>query len=107
MTAILYGNLRVEIAGNAGARVQRLRSRPAVAELLAPRQPDAPPEPLILGRDREAADAFATIAAGRPAGFYAVCGYGKTTLLRHAGSPPAASTFERTGIVSGISYRIS
>src|SRR6266566_3671760 len=83
MTAILYGNLRVEIAGNAGARVQRLRSRPAVAELLAPRQPDAPPEPLILGRDREAADAFATIAAGRPAGFYAVCGYGKTTLLRH------------------------
>src|SRR5947207_2559973 len=35
------------------------------------------------GRDREAADAFATIAAGRPAGFYAACGYGKTTLLRY------------------------
>jgi len=37
----------------------------------------------MRGRDREAADAFATIAAGRPAGFYAVCGYGKTTLLRY------------------------
>ena len=25
MTAILYGNLRAEIVGNAGARVQRVR----------------------------------------------------------------------------------
>jgi flagellar biosynthesis/type III secretory pathway ATPase len=35
-----------------------------------------------LGREREAADAFATIAAGQPAGFHAGCRYGKTTLLR-------------------------
>ena len=83
MTAILYGNLRVEIVGNAGARVQRVPPRRAVAELLAHRQPDAPPEPLMLGRNREAADAFATIAVGRPAEFYAACGYGKTTLLRY------------------------
>src|SRR5207302_1119015 len=47
-----------------------------------PRQPDVPRKPLMLGRDREAADVFATIAAGRPAGIYAACGYGKTTLLR-------------------------
>ena len=37
----------------------------------------------MRGRAREAADVFATIAAGRPAGIYAACGYGKTTLLRH------------------------
>ena len=37
----------------------------------------------MLGRNREAADAFATIAVGRPAEFYAACGYGKTTLLRY------------------------
>jgi hypothetical protein len=83
MTAILYGNLRAEIVGNAGARIQRVRPRQAAADLLAPRQPDTPRRPLMLDRDREAADAFATIAAGRPAGFYAACGYGKTTLLRY------------------------
>lgn len=82
MTAILYGNLRAEIAGNAGARIQRVRPRQAAADLLRPRQPDPPRKPLMRGRDREAADAFATIAAGRPAGIYAACGYGKTTLLR-------------------------
>jgi len=83
MTAILYGNLRAEIVGDAGVRLQRVRSRRAAADLLRPRQLDAPRKPLMRGRDREAADAFATIAAGRPAGFYAACGYGKTTLLRY------------------------
>jgi hypothetical protein len=83
MTAILYGNLRAEIAGDAGVRLQRVRPRHAAADLLRPRQPDAPRKPLMRGRDREAADAFATIAAGQPAGFYAACGYGKTTLLRY------------------------
>ena len=82
MTAILYGNLRAEIAGHAGVRLQRVRPRQAAADLLRPRQPDAPRKPLMLGRDREAADVFATIAAGRPAGIYAACGYGKTTLLQ-------------------------
>ena len=82
MTAILYGNLRAEIVGNAGARIQRVRPRQAAADSLRPRQPDAPRRPLMLGRDREAADVFATIAAGRPAGIYAACGYGKTTLLQ-------------------------
>jgi hypothetical protein len=83
MTAILYGNLRAEIVGNAGARIQRVRPRQAATDPLALRQPDAPRKPLMLGRDRETADAFATIGAGRPAGFYAACGYGKTTLLRY------------------------
>ena len=35
----------------------------------------------MLGRERETADAFAAFQAGRPAGFHAACGYGKTTLL--------------------------
>jgi hypothetical protein len=83
MTAILHGNLRAEIAGHAGVRLQRVRSRRAAGDLLRPRQPDAPRKPLMRGGEREAADAFATIAAGQPAGFYAACGYGKTTLLRY------------------------
>src|SRR5262245_10715458 len=83
MTSILYGNLRAEIVGDAGARIQRARSGPAAAALLTPRSPDVPRKPLMRGRDREVADAFATIAAGQAAGFYAACGYGKTTLLRY------------------------
>ena len=51
MTAILYGNLRAEIAGHAGARIQRVRPRQAAADLLRPRQPDAPRKPLMRGRD--------------------------------------------------------
>lgn len=37
----------------------------------------------MLNREKEAAAAFAANQAGRPAGFYAACGYGKTTLLQH------------------------
>jgi hypothetical protein len=83
MNAIRYGNLRAEIVSDAGVRIQRVSPGPVAARLLAPRPPDAPRRPLMLGREREAADAFATIAAGQPAGFHAGCGYGKTTLLRY------------------------
>ena len=44
----------------------------------------------MLGREREAADAFAVIRAGRPAEFYAACGYGKTTLLDNVAATCAA-----------------
>jgi hypothetical protein len=101
MTGILYGNLRAEIVGSAGARIQRVRSRPAAAALLTPRQPDPPRKPLMLGRDREAADTFAAIVEARPAGFYAACGYGKTTLLRYV----VAAAAERGLASSGIYLR--
>ena len=83
MSAVLYGNLRAEIINDAGARIQRVSLRQATVDLLHPRQPGALQKPLMLGREREAADAFAAIEDGRPAGFYAACGYGKTTLLRN------------------------
>jgi hypothetical protein len=83
VSSILYGNLRAEIAGGAGTRIQRARIRPAAAVLPASRQPQPPPKPLLLGRDQEAADVFAAIRVGQPAGFYAACGFGKTTLLRY------------------------
>src|SRR5690242_16762248 len=89
MSAVLYGNLRAEIISNAGVRIQRVNLRQAVADLLSPRQPEAPRKPVMLDRDRETADAFAAIRARRPAGFYAPCGYGKTTLLRNIAAAAA------------------
>ena len=81
MSAVLYGNLRAEIVSNVGTRIHRVTLRQATSDLLRPSQPGAPRKPPMLDREREAADAFAAIQAGRPAGFHAACGYGKTTLL--------------------------
>jgi PASTA domain len=83
MSAILYGNLSIEIAGDRGARIERIARRPAAAQLLSPRDPEPLPKPPILGREQELADALAAIRAGRAIGFHAACGYGKTILLRH------------------------
>jgi hypothetical protein len=91
MNAVLYGNLRAEIVSNVGARLHRVTLRQATSDLLRPCQGRAPRKPLMLGREREVADAFATIRAGRSAGFYAACGYGKTTLLENV----AATASER------------
>ena len=67
----------------------------------------------MLGRERETAAAFAAIAAGWPAGFYAACGNGKTTLLRYIlaaaaehGLAPSYIYLRATEVVSGISCRI-
>jgi hypothetical protein len=83
MTAILYGNLRVEIVSDAGARVQRVSLTQAPPNQLRPGQPGALSKPLMLGREQEAADALAAVKAGRWTGFFATCGYGKTTLLQN------------------------
>jgi hypothetical protein len=83
MTAVLCGNLRAEIVGNAGVRLQRIDVRQAATDLLLPRQPEVSWKPPMLGRIHEAADAFAVMRAGRPVGFHSACGYGKTTLLRN------------------------
>ena len=101
MTAILYGNLRAEIVSDAGVRIRRVRLQQAAADLLSPRRSEALRKPPMLGRDREAADAFTAIKAGRPAGVYAACGYGKTTLLRNI----AAAAAERALAPSCIYLR--
>jgi hypothetical protein len=68
MTAVLCGNLRAEIAGSAGIRLQRISLRQATTDLFLPRQPEVPRKPEMLGRTQEAADAVATIGAGRAGG---------------------------------------
>jgi hypothetical protein len=53
----------------------------------------------MLGREQESAEAFAAIQSGRPFGFQAACGYGKTTLLQHI----AAVASER-GVAASCLY---
>jgi beta-lactam-binding protein with PASTA domain len=83
MSAILYGNLGVEIASRHGARLTRMTLRQNPADLLRPQRPDALARPSILGREQQSADAFHAIQQGSPIEFHADCGYGKTTLLQH------------------------
>ena len=70
MNAILYGNIRAEIVSGAGVRLQRFTLRRSTPYLPRPGQPGAVRKPLMLGREREVADAFAAVQAGRPAGFH-------------------------------------
>jgi hypothetical protein len=83
MSAILYGNLSVEIASRHGARVTRMTLRQNPVDLLRPQRPDALARPPILGREQQSADAFHAIQQGGSIEFHADCGYGKTTLLQH------------------------
>ena len=98
MTAILYGNLSVEIAGVHGARIERATLRPVFTDLLCSQQPQPPEPPVMLGREQEAADAFAAIKALRPIGFHAPCGVGKTTLLRYVTSTSGQPGTGTTGV---------
>ena len=83
MSAILYGNLSIEIVSDRGARIERIAHRPPAAQLLRPRRIEPLPKPPIRGREQELAGALAAIRAGHAIGFHAACGYGKTILLRH------------------------
>ena len=82
MNTIRYGNLSVELT-DTGTRITRLSLRPDPAGLFLARDPDPLPSPRILGREQAAAEALRAIAQGQPVGFWATCGYGKTTLLQH------------------------
>jgi hypothetical protein len=83
MTAILYGNLSVEIVSSLGARIERATLRQDVSDMLSPQHPEVLPGPPMLGREQESRDALAAIQSGQPVGFYAACGFGKTTLLQY------------------------
>src|SRR5215472_3186621 len=89
MGTILYGNLRVEILGGLGARVDRLSVRGGPPSLIprpfrAPEKGAAP----LLGRDEQISAANAAVGSQHPIEFTAPCGYGKSALLRYI----AAST---------------
>ena len=101
MSAILYGNLSVEIASRHGARITRMTLRQNPFDLLHQRRPEALPRQPILGREQQLADALRAIQQGRPIEFHAHCGYGKTTLLQHI----VASVSERYSTVGCIYLR--
>jgi hypothetical protein len=99
MSAILYGNLRVEIVSYHGARVDRLSLR------------DAPPTPIprpfrapgsstlmLLGRDEQISEAYAAARSQHPIEFTAACGYGKSTLLRHVAVNAARDGVARSSV---------
>src|SRR5215468_10056901 len=99
MSAVLYGNIRAEVVSGVGVRMQRLTLRQATPYLPRPAQPVAVRKPLMLGREREVADALAAVQAGQPAGFHAACGFGKTTLLQNI-----AATASERGLAAGSVY---
>lgn len=101
MSAILYGNLSVEIASRRGARITRMTLRQNPFDLLHQRRPEALPRHPILGREQQLADALRAIQQRRPIEFHADCGYGKTTLLEHI----VASVSERYSTVGCIYLR--
>jgi hypothetical protein len=101
MSAILYGNLSVEIASRHGARITRMTLRQNPFGLLHQRRPEALPRQSILGREQQLANALRAIQQRRPIEFHADCGYGKTTLLQHI----VASVSERYSAAGCIYLR--
>src|ERR1700722_11214884 len=83
MGTILYGNLRVEIVNDRGARLSLLSPREALPAPLPRPFSDHLSGTLLLGRHEQVNTAYAAGRAQRPLEFIAPCGWGKTTLLRH------------------------
>ena len=83
MGIILYGNLRVEIRDQSGARLDRLGLRDTLPRF--PRPFPLPEGGVLhpLARNEQVNDAYAAVRCQRPVEFTATCGYGKSTLLRH------------------------
>jgi hypothetical protein len=89
MGTILYGNLRVEIVNDRGARLSLLSPREALPVPLPRPFSDHPSGILLLGRHEQVSAAYAAARAWRPLEFIAACGFGKTTLLRHVAAEAA------------------
>jgi hypothetical protein len=84
MGSIFYGNLRIEILDDDGARVDRLTPHQAPPGLTwRPSRATKSAPALLLGRDEQLDQVRRAIQAQRPIEFNATCGYGKSTLLRY------------------------
>ena len=78
MSSILYGNLRVELLDDAGARVNRLTLRqppPAFTPRQGMAEERSPGR--LLGRGAELEQVHRAVEAQRPIEFDSTCGYGK------------------------------
>lgn len=89
MSAILYGNLTVEVVSDLGTRIERATLQQARPDMVRSRPDGAPGDgatagSVLRGREQQSEDALRAVSAGRPLGFHAACGYGKTTLLQQA-----------------------
>jgi hypothetical protein len=98
MNSILYGNLRLEVSGRAGSRVDRLSRQPPPGLLprlrQAPRSVPARP----AGRDEQLDVVRRALRARRPVGLFGTCGYGKTTLLRYVAATAETEAFAEGGV---------
>jgi hypothetical protein len=85
MSTILYGNLRVEILGDLGARLTRLSPRGGALDFVRRSSQSAEVrEDGLLGRDELVGEAYAAIRAHRPIEFTAA------STRRSPGSPQPA-----------------
>src|SRR5262252_3007956 len=98
MNSILYGNLRLEVSGRAGSRVDRLsRQRPpGLLPQLRQAPESAPARP--AGRDETLDVVRRALRARRPVGLFGTCGYGKTTLLRYVAATVETEAFAEGGV---------
>jgi hypothetical protein len=99
MSAILYGNLRVEIVSDLGTRVDRLSVREAPqTPIPRPFRAQDSRTRMLLGRDEQISEAYAAARSQRPIEFTATCGYGKSTLLRHVAANAARDGVARSSV---------
>ncbi len=98
MNSILYGNLRLEVNGRAGSRVDRLAGRPPPGLLPRLRQAPGSVPARPAGRDDQLDVVRRAVQAQRPVGLFGICGYGKTTLLRYVAATAETEAFAEGGV---------
>jgi hypothetical protein len=98
MNSILYGNLRLEVSGRAGSRVDRLARRPLLGLLPRLRQAPMSVPARPAGRDEQLDVVRRAVQARRPVGLFGTCGYGKTTLLRYVAATAETEAFAEGGV---------
>jgi IPT/TIG domain len=99
MTSILYGNLRIEVRGGVGGRVDRVFLQPALSRATTrPIQRTDNLPTVLVGRDEELDGLRAAVRQRRPIELTATCGYGKTSLLQQVIADSAeAGVYLRVG----------
>jgi hypothetical protein len=98
MNSILYGNLRLEVHGRAGSRVDRLAGRPPPGLLPRLRQAPGSVPARPAGRDEQLDVVRRAVQAQRPVGLFGTCGYGKTTVLRYVAATAETEAFAEGGV---------